>query len=133
MTGGVDDAAALLRDPALGTKRGLERDGLAELDVHPRGDAPVVGTGQRPGHDLVEDRGQDPAVGDAVPPLESRFQGEVRPGAIGLDVQEQPHAVRIERAAREAVVRRDLEPGDPRDVDDPDVRRQGSAPCEPRS
>ena len=38
-----------------------------EVHVHPGRDAPVIRSDKSPGHDLVEDRADDSAVGDAVP------------------------------------------------------------------
>ena len=57
-------------DPALGADRPPDRDRPPEVDRHPGRDAPVVVGDERPGHDLVEDRAHDPAVGDPVPALE---------------------------------------------------------------
>ena len=83
---GVDDRArrsSTIRrrergDPALGADRPSDRDRALELDVHARRDAPVVLGDQRPGHDLVEDRADDPAVGDAVPALEAAVERRAR-------------------------------------------------------
>ena len=71
----------------------------------------------------------------AIPsqPSNRSAQGDLRPGTVRLDVQLEAQPVRVERPAGEAVVRRDLEPAPSRDVDHPDLRRQGSAPCAPRS
>ena len=76
--GGVDDAPADRGDPALGADRACRAGRAAELDAQPGGQAPVVLADQRPGHDLVEDRAHDPAVGDAVPALEAALERRAR-------------------------------------------------------
>jgi hypothetical protein len=87
--------------------------------MHPGRDAPIVGAGQRPGHDLVEDGADDSAVRDPIPALEAWLQGQFRPGAIVVDVQDDPQSVFVERAAGEAMVWCDFEPCDARDLDHP--------------
>ena len=69
-----------------------DQDRALEGDVQAGGEAPVVLADQRPGHDLVEDRADDPAVGDPIPALEARLERELDPRAPGLDVQQQAHA-----------------------------------------
>ena len=96
-------------DPALGADRHAEPDRALEIDVHPGRQAPVVGRRQGPGHDLVEDRADDPAVGDPVPALEAVGQGQLRPAAVAVDVEVEVDPVLVERAAREAAVGRDLD------------------------
>ena len=49
-----------------------------EVDRHPGGETPVVLADERPGHDLVEDRGDDAAVGDPVPALEAGRRAPAR-------------------------------------------------------
>ena len=111
----------------------------AGIDGHPGRDAPVVLADERPGHDLVEDRAQDPAVDDALPALEPAIERRARPTTARLDVQVEPEAAGVERPAGEAVVRRELEAAGRR-LDRRSgggrrrrLRRQGSAPCAPRS
>ena len=130
---GVDDPAARQGRPPLGADRTPDRDGLPEVDRHPGRHAPVVLADEGPGHDLVEDRAEDPAMGDALPALEPPIEGHGRPRSARLDVHRQTQAARVERAAGEAVVGRELEPFDIAHRLDDDVRRQGSAPCAPRT
>ena len=61
--------------------------GSLEVDRQARGDAPVVLADEGPGHDLIEDRGEDPAVGDAIPALESCLVRQLHPRPASLDVQ----------------------------------------------
>ena len=88
--------------------------GPLELDGHPGGDAPVVVVDQRPGHDLVEERAHDPAVRDPVPALEPAIERELRPAAVAAGVELELEAVRVQRPAGEAVVRREHDPARPR-------------------
>ena len=95
--------------------------------------APVVLGDERPGHHLVEDRAQDPAMGDPVPALEAAVERELHPGSPGLEMEVELQSVLVQRPAGEAVMRRDLEAGVPGGVDrHAGLRRQGSAPCAPR-
>ncbi len=75
-------------------------------------------------------------------PSNRRSSVAARPTTARLDVEDEPEAARVERPAGEAVVRRELEPtgrrldrraggGGCRGVGG--LRRQGSAPCVPRS
>ena len=133
---GGEHAAADLEDAALGADRPADRNRTLELHVHARGDAPHVVVDERPRHHLVEDRAQDAAVRDSLPAGEPVGQRHLRPAAIAAGVQVQVQAVDVERPAGEAVVRGQDDPAPP-DANVPDdrgrVRRQGSAPCEPRS
>ena len=74
----------VLDDLAVGPDSGADRDGALEVDRQPGRDAPVVLADEGPGHDLVEDRADDPAVGDALPALEPLLEGDLGPApAIG--------------------------------------------------
>ena len=132
------------------------RTGRLKSTAHPGRDAPVVRRRQRPGHDLVEDRAHDPAVGDPVPALEPLGQrrgpsssGRGRradPGGCPCSFR-LPHAKQwwgatsnagraAGSAAASAAVGR-AGPGRAPVRSDraapSDLRRQGSAPCGPRS
>ena len=87
-----------------------DRDRPLEVDGHPGGDAPVVLADQRPGHHLVEDRAEDPAVDDALPAFEPTVERELGPRRPGSTWRSSPRPPRVERPAGEAVVRRELEP-----------------------
>ena len=103
----------------------IERHGALELDREPGRDAPVVGVDDRPGHDLIEDRGHDAAVGDLVPALEPSRDRQVGPAALAVDVEIKMEAAGVQRPAGEAVVGLEAEAlVDP--LGDAGLRRQGS-------
>jgi len=99
-----DDPAARLGDPALDVDGPAKRYRSLERDRKPGRQAPAVGVDERPGHDLVEDRGDDPAVGDLVPALEPLGDLEVRPAPLAIDVEVEVQATGVQRPAGEAVV-----------------------------
>ena len=70
---------------------------------------PQLSWHQGPGHDLVEDRAQDPAVDDPLPALEAAGHLQLGPAAAGLQVELEVQADLVELAAGEAVVRPDPE------------------------
>ena len=135
--GGVDQSTPAPDDPALGADRLADRHRPAVLDRHPGRDAPVVLGHERPGHDLVEDRRDDPAVGDVRPSPRTGRRASARSttGARRCGARSRRPCV-VELAAGEAVVRLELEARHARRaglIRRRDLRRQGSAPCAPRS
>src|SRR6185369_12357733 len=80
-----------------------------ERDVQPRRDAPGAAPDDRPGHDLVEQRAHDAAVGDGFPALEARLEVGLRPGAGRIRVDREAQPLLIELAAGEAAMRLELE------------------------
>jgi hypothetical protein len=130
--GRLDDAPARPQDPAVGPDCGPHGDGLPERDLHPGGHAPVVLGHQGPSHHLVEDRAEDPAVGESLPAFEAAIEHELGPGPGGFEMQSQLQAMGIQRAAGEAVMGLELEPGERGGPGLAQLRCQGSGPSGPR-
>ena len=113
--------------------RPADLDRALELDVHARRDAPVVLGDQRPGHDLVEDRADDAAVRDTVPALEAAVERELGPRPPALHVQVQLEAAVLSVPHAKQLCGANSNAGCVVERGDPDLRRQDSAPCGPRS
>ena len=99
------------------------------LDRHPRGVAPGVRARERPAHHLVEDRGHDPAVGDPLPALEVRAEGQLGPAVSPATcrTRRRPCAFSPRRRSRRAATT------SKRPTARHDLRRQGCGPCAPRT
>ena len=100
----VVDAPSSLGDPSARRERLAGVGGGAVADPHLGRDGPRVEAGRRPGHHLVEQRGQQAAMDLVLPADEIRAR---RPGGRGGPLAEldlEPHADRVRVATREAVV-----------------------------
>src|SRR2546423_3464466 len=93
--------------------------GCAVSHVHLRGHGPGVVAGGSPGHHLVEQRGQDPAV-DLVFPANVVLAGTpLRAGRSFAELDLEAHADRVLPAAGEAVVIRECVSASVLALDDP--------------
>ena len=100
----VDRPSRLLFHFGADGQRLTDGYGPPERDREPRGDAPDALMEDRPTHGLVEERGHDPAVDEAVVPgvLAAAHKGGL--GAAARNVEVEMEAVGVRAAAREAPV-----------------------------